>query len=112
MEYHYKLIDAVTEPTNVDICYRNNGMTNFGFVRVNPYEEYHSVKLKSGKEIFLEDDELLRKSLQDATEKVTFTEAFEARLKEHNVIYQIVPPSCRCRKTPSIVFHNIEVFEV
>lgn len=98
---HYRLISAVTIPTNVDVCWKKNGSTVYGFVRLEPGEEY---EMKS-------DDPIFRKSLMDATEKVAYTKSFEEALKKANVAYEIVPPSCRCRKTPSLVFHNVEIFE-
>lgn len=97
----YRLISAVTVPTVVDICWRKKGATVYGFVRLEPGEDYA-----------LADDPMLRQSLIDATEKVTYTKSFEERLKKDGVAYTIVPPSCRCRKTPSLVFHSVEVFEV
>lgn len=96
----YRLVSAVTIPTNVDVCWRKNGSVVYGFVRLEPGEEYE-----------MEDDALLRKSLIGSVEKVAYTKDFEEKLKENNVKYDIVPPSCHCRKTPSIVFHNVEVFQ-
>lgn len=98
---HYRLISAVTIPMNVDVCWRKNGATVYGFVRLEPGEEYD----------LPDDDDLLKKSLEDATAKVTYTKSFEETLKKANVSYEVVPPSCRCKKTPTIVFHDVEVYD-
>lgn len=97
----YRLISAVDVPMNVDICWKKKGAIVYGFSRLIPGEEYD-----------MPDDPIHRQSLIDATAKVTYTKDFEDVLKRNNVDYQIVPPSCHCRKTPSIVFHNVEVYEV
>lgn len=111
MKYYYKLIDAVTIPTNIDICWRSNGAIVYGTVRIEPGKTYESVKLKSGREVSLTDDPMLRSSLADATEKVQYTKSYEELLKSYGVKYDIVPPTCHCRKVPSIVFHCVEVYE-
>ena len=98
----YRLVEAVTTPTVVDICWTaKSGAKVYGHTRLVPGETYEMP----------EGDTLLRESLIGATEKVQYTKSYEELLKSYGVKYDIVPPTCHCRKVPSIVFHCVEVYE-
>lgn len=98
MEY-YKLVDVMTTPINVSVLTkRQGGGTVYGHVRLEPGMAYEMPT----------DDPEFRKSIMAAT---TDTEmAYKNVLDENGIRYEVVKPSCHCRK-PYLKMKCVEVFE-
>lgn len=98
MEY-YKLIDVMTTPVNASVLTkRKGGGTVYGRVRLEPGMAY---------EMPLNDPDF-RKTIMAV--KAEAEMGFERILKKDGIKYEIIRPSCHCRK-PFLKFNCVEVFE-
>lgn len=98
MEY-YKLVDVITTPINVSVLTKGKtGGHVYGHVRLEPGMAYEMPT----------DDPEFRKSIKSAT---TNTEmSHKQTLDEKGIPYEVVKPSCHCRK-PYLRVKCVEVFE-
>lgn len=97
MEY-YKLVDAVTSPINVHVMTKMGNSTVYGHKRLDPGMAYEMPV----------DDEPFRQSIQNATSDTDMKN--RSLLDELGISYEVVKPSCHCRK-PYLRFKCVEVFQ-
>lgn len=98
MEY-YKLIDAITVPTNVQVeTINKDGSHRAYFVRLEPGMAYEMPT----------DDPAFRSSVLAATTDCTMD--LKSLLDELGAKYEVIKPRCHCKK-PYIKVRCVEVIE-
>lgn len=97
---YYKLIDAIDTPVSLNVVTRENGITAYKRMRLDPGVKYA-----------IPDDTTLFESIDGATTRVKYTEAFENALKNCGARYKVkMCPSCGGR-VKKIEYHVVEVVE-
>lgn len=98
MEY-YKLVDVMTTPATVSVLTkRKAGGRVYGRVTMEPGMAYEMPT----------DDEEFRNSILAATQNTEMTN--KDLLDEQGIEYEVIRPSCHCRK-PYLRFKCVEVIE-
>lgn len=98
MEY-YKLVDVMTTPATVSVLTkRQAGGRVYGRVSLEPGMAYEMPA----------DDADFRSSILAATQDTPMSN--KDLLDEHGIKYEVIKPSCKCRK-PFLRFKCIEVIE-
>lgn len=98
MEY-YKLVDVMTTPISVSVLTKSKlGGNVYGTKRLEPGMAYEMPT----------DDPAFRQSIIVATADTQM--AKKDLLDENGISYEVVKPSCHCRK-PFLRFKCVEVFE-
>lgn len=97
---YYKLIDAIDTPISLNVVTRENGVTAYKRMRLYPGEKYA-----------IPGDTTLFESIDGATTRVKYTQAFENALKRCGARYTVkMCPSCSGR-VKKIEYHVVEVVE-
>lgn len=97
---YYKLIDAIDTPVNLNVVTRENGVTAYKRMRLNP-----------GKKYAIPDDKTLFQSITEATTRIRYSEAFIKALDDCHARYEVkMCPSCGGR-VKKIEYHLVEVVE-
>lgn len=97
---YYKLIDAIDTPVSLNVVTRENGVTAYKRMRLDPGVKYA-----------IPNDTTLFESIDGATTRIKYTEAFENALKACGARYKVkMCPSCGGR-VKKIEYHVVEVVE-
>lgn len=97
---YYKLIDMIDQPKTLSVVVRSGSSISYGHIRLDPGRKYE-----------IPEDEVLLKSLKDATETVRYTPEKEDALKRSGASYEKkLCQSCGGRVV-KLVYHVVEVVD-
>ena len=94
----FKLLDVIKERTQVDVVYREHGITKYSYIVLDPNVEYE-----------MPNDELFQKSIIGCKFKKPYSRALEEALKANDIPYQVeMCKSCGGR-VKKLVYNPMEV---
>jgi hypothetical protein len=96
----FKLHDAIKERTQVDVVYREKGITKYSYIVLDPGVEYE-----------LPEDELFQKSIRGCVFKKPYSKTMEDSLKANNIPYKVELCKQCGGRVKKLAYNPLEVIE-